>query len=283
MNILYAQNLKKKYISTLSNAVSKLKKRSIYPKLAIILVGEDKPSQIYIRNKMNFAKKIGCSCLLKHFLASTKQEKIIGQIKKFNSDKTIHGILVQLPLPKTIDQSLVIQAIDPNKDVDCLTFSNYGKLWCQRNYLAKNFLAPPTSLAIMAILESYNISIASKNVTIIGRSNIVSKPLAALMLLNDATVTICHSKTKNLAKICANSEILVVAIGRERYVTKKYTNPNQIIIDVGINFDKNEQMCGDVDFEHVKKNVKAISPVPYGVGQMTVAMLFNNLINLLNS
>ena len=246
----------------------------IKPELRVILVGNNPASQIYVKNKEKYASEVGIKSETIRLPEDITEEKLLKQIKKLNKDKHINGILVQLPLPSHINEFSVINAIAPEKDVDGFTIYNKGLL-----SIGKPALTPCTPLGIIELLKQYKIKIASKNAVVIGRSNIVGKPMAQLLLNEDATVTICHSKTKNLAEITANADILISAVGKPKFIGKKYVKKGATVIDVAMNRDtKNNRWVGDVDFDNVSKVAKFITPVPGGVGPMTIAMLLKNTV-----
>lgn len=246
----------------------------IKPELRVILVGNNPASQIYVKNKEKYASEVGIKSETIRLPEDITEEKLLKQIKKLNKDKHINGILVQLPLPSHINEFSVINAITPEKDVDGFTIYNKGLL-----SIGKPALTPCTPLGIIELLKQYKIKIASKNAVVIGRSNIVGKPMAQLLLNEDATVTICHSKTKNLAEITSNADILISAVGKPKFIGKKYVKKDATVIDVAMNRDtKNNRWVGDVDFDNVSKVAKFITPVPGGVGPMTIAMLLKNTV-----
>lgn len=246
----------------------------IKPELRVILVGNNPASQIYVKNKEKYASEVGIKSETIRLPEDITEEKLLKQIKKLNKDKHINGILVQLPLPSHINEFSVINAIAPERDVDGFTIYNKGLL-----SIGKPALTPCTPLGIIELLKQYKIKIASKNAVVIGRSNIVGKPMAQLLLNEDATVTICHSKTKNLAKMTANADILISAVGKPKFIGKKYVKKGATVIDVAMNRDtKNNRWVGDVDFDNVSKVAKFITPVPGGVGPMTIAMLLKNTV-----
>lgn len=257
--------------SELKREIQNLK---IKPELRVILVGNNPASQIYVKNKEKYASEIGIKSETIRLPEDITEEKLLKQIKKLNKDKHINGILVQLPLPSHINEFSVINAIAPEKDVDGFTIYNKGLL-----SIGKPALTPCTPLGIIELLKQYKVNIASKNAVVIGRSNIVGKPIAQLLLNEDATVTICHSKTKNLAKMTANADILISAVGKPKFIGKKYIKKGATVIDVAMNRDtKNNRWVGDVDFDNVSKVAKFITPVPGGVGPMTIAMLLKNTV-----
>lgn len=266
---LVAENIKIK----LKEEVKKLKEKNIIPGLAVILASDDKASRIYVNNKKKVAQELGIVSFIYEFKNTVKQDEIIELIKKLNKDEKVHGILVQLPLPKHINAAKVLEKIDKNKDVDGFTNYNIGNLT-----KGESGFVPCTPAGVLELLKNYKIDLEGKHCVIVGRSNIVGKPLAMLLLNYDATVTICHSKTQNLAKITNMADVLISAVGKSRFITKEMVKQGAIIIDVGINRDKNNKITGDVNFEDVKSKVAYISPVPGGVGPMTIAMLMQNTI-----
>ena len=255
--------------------VSYLKANSITVGLAVIIVGEDKASQLYVANKRKACENLGIMSETHYLPENTSQKELLELIDNLNKDKKINGILVQLPLPAHLDEKAVINAILPEKDVDAFHPVNVGKIM-QGDY---DFV-PCTPAGIMEMLKYEDIDLTGKHCVIIGRSNIVGKPMAMLMLHKNATVTICHSKTENLYEICKQADILVVAVGKPKFITSDFIKDGAVVIDVGIN-RVDGKLCGDVDFDDVvdKVNqVKAITPVPGGVGPMTIAMLMKNTL-----
>lgn len=241
------------------------------PGLAVILVGEDPASQVYVRNKHRACEELGMASSVYTLPADTAEAELIALLKKLNADDTVHGILVQLPLPGHINAERVIETIVPEKDVDAFHPQNVGALT-----LGKPIFAPCTPAGIMEMLDRYQIPIEGKSCVVIGRSNIVGKPMALLMLSRNATVTVCHSKTKNLQSIAAEADILIAAIGRPRFVTADMVKEGAVVIDVGINRMPDGKLCGDVDYEGVAPKTTYITPVPGGVGPMTITMLMQN-------
>lgn len=239
------------------------------PCLAVILVGDDKASETYVASKQKQCHEVGILSVSEFLDKDTSEAELIALIEKFNQDETIDGILLQLPLPKHLNEDLILRHIDPSKDVDGLHPLNAGLL-----FDGKPQFIPCTPKGIMAIFSWYKIDLSGKNVLVIGRSRLVGKPLAMLLMQADATVSIAHSKTKDLKKLCQAADILCVAMGREKFITESYTHPEQIIIDVGIHRTE-AGLCGDVD-PLVYDKVKAITPVPRGVGPMTIASLLLN-------
>lgn len=253
--------------------VESLQKNNIVPCLAVIIVGDDPSSRVYVNNKKKKCALVGIKSLEFAMDSNTSQEELLELIKRLNSDETVDGILCQLPLPKHIDEKAVIESISPEKDVDCFCNVNVGKLWT-----GEAFLMPCTPAGVMKLLERYDIDVKGKNCVIVGRSNIVGKPLAALMLKADATVTICHSKTENLGDVCRSADILVAAVGRASFITADMVKDGAAVIDVGINRLENGKLCGDVDFNSVKAKTSFITPVPGGCGPMTIAILMENTV-----
>lgn len=245
----------------------KINKLSNSPNLTVVMVGEDKASKIYVKNKEKIAKKMGIDTNTIYLNSETTTDELLSIIERLNKDKSVNGILVQLPLPKHIDENLVLEKISPLKDVDGFHPKNLGKLM-----INNALMIPCTPLGIIKLLDFYNIELEGKNVVILGRSNIVGKPMLHLLLQKNATVTITHSYTKNLKDITKKADILIVAIGKSNFITKEYIKDNTIIVDVGINRVDNKIM-GDVDFNSVKDKVSFITPVPGGVGPLTITML----------
>lgn len=266
---LIAQNIK----SDLKEEIENLKLKGINPGLAVILVGEDNASKIYVKNKKRCCDELGIFSEEFYFPEDTSEKEIINLIEKLNQDKKINGILVQLPLPSHINQKNITESILPEKDVDAFHSSTIGNLLTNHTKLL-----PCTPAGIIEIFHRENISLVGKHCVIIGRSNIVGKPLAFMLINEDATVTICHSKTKNLSEICKNADIIVCAVGKAKFLNRNMIKKGAVIIDVGINRDENGKICGDVDFDDVKNIASAITPVPGGVGPMTIAMLMKNTI-----
>lgn len=253
--------------------VAVLQAKGIAPGLAVVLVGEDPASQVYVRNKIRACEELGIRSQDHRLPADTTQERLLELIGALNNDPAVHGILVQLPLPKQISDQAVIAAIDPKKDVDAFHPQNVGKI-VQGNY---DFL-PCTPAGVMALLRSTGVPVAGKECVVIGRSNIVGKPMALLMLHEHATVTICHSRTRDLAEVCRRADILIVAIGKAKFVTAGMVKEGAVVIDVGMDRDENGKLCGDVDFAGVEPKAGYITPVPGGVGPMTITMLMQNTI-----
>ena len=258
----------------LKDKVEALKKEGKNATLAVIQVGEDPASSIYVKNKKKACEYIGIGSVSYELPEETSEEKLLSIVDDLNNNPEITGILVQLPLPKHIDEDKVIKAISPLKDVDGFHVENVGKLCVGE----KGFVSC-TPAGVIQLLKRSNVEISGKNCVVIGRSNIVGKPMALLMLRENATVTICHSKTTNLKEICKTADILIVAIGKPRFIDASYVKDGAVVIDVGIHRDENNKMCGDVDFESVKDIASKITPVPGGVGPMTIAMLMSNCVS----
>ena len=251
----------------------------VLPKLVVVLVGENPASQVYVRKKVQTASKLGMLSELITLPADTTQDALLVLLEKLNTDKTVHGILVQLPLPKHISTEAVLMAIEPAKDVDGFHPINAGKLFTGTSPQEHFFPVPCTPAGIMVLLEKNKVSVSGKHAVVIGRSNIVGKPIAQLLLNADATVTICHSKTPHLSQLAASADVLVTAIGQPNLVTAHWVKQDAIVIDVGINRLDTGKLCGDVDFASASEKAAYITPVPGGVGPMTVAMLMSNTFN----
>lgn len=258
----------------LKEKVAKLKEADIEVCLCVVLVGSDPASTVYVRNKKKACEYIGIKSLSYELPEETTQEELLELIDKLNRQDDVHGILVQLPLPKHIDEDKIIQAISPDKDVDGFHPESVGRLSIgQRGFVSC------TPAGIVELLKRYNISIEGKECVVVGRSNIVGKPMAMLMLRENATVTICHSRTRNLSEVTRRADILIVAIGKEKFITKDYVKDGAVVIDVGMHRNENNKLTGDVDFDDVVDKVSAITPVPGGVGLMTIAMLMKNCVD----
>lgn len=271
-DIIDGKELAKNIRETLAEEVKELKLAEIHPKLAVVMVGEDKASKIYVKNKSRACEEIGIQYEEYLLPTETTMQELTELIEKLNNDVTIHGILVQSPLPEGLDANEAFRTISPKKDVDGFHPVNVGKL-----SLNQDCFVSCTPYGIMKILDSYHIPVEGANAVIIGRSNIVGKPLAQCLLNKNATVTICHSKTKQLKEITKQADILVAAIGKPKFVTEDMVKEGATVIDVGINRTE-EGLVGDTDFEKIKNKVSYITPVPGGVGPMTVAMLMSNVV-----
>jgi methylenetetrahydrofolate dehydrogenase (NADP+)/methenyltetrahydrofolate cyclohydrolase len=253
--------------------VEQLKNTGFQPGLAVILVGDDPASHVYVRNKEKACMALGIFSQVLRLPQETSQDDLILRIKEFNQDTRIHGILVQKPLPKQIDEKKIIDTIAPQKDVDGFHPMNMGNL-----LIGDHGFVPCTPAGVIEMLKAYNIQIAGKRVVVIGRSNIVGKPMAALLIQEHATVTICHSQTQRLQEISKEADIVIAAIGKAQYVNSDFIKNGAVVVDVGMNRLANGKLVGDVDFESVKNIASYITPVPGGVGPMTIAMLMKNTI-----
>lgn len=252
---------------------AQLKEKGICPGLAVVIVGDDPASKIYVNNKKKACEATGIYSEEYALSGDTTQEELLALIKTLNHKKEINGILVQSPVPSHLDEAALVAAIDPQKDVDAFHAYNVGKIM-QGDY---HFL-PCTPAGIMELLKASGISVSGKACTVIGRSDIVGKPMAMLLLHENGTVTICHSRTQNLPQVCQTADILVSAVGKANFVTADMVKPGAVVIDVGMNRDGNGKLCGDVDFSAVEPIASHITPVPGGVGPMTIAMLLKNTI-----
>ena len=268
-NIIDGKALAEKLQAKLAEKTAKLKSETGQePGLVVILVGDNPASQVYVRNKERSALAAGFRSEVVRLPESTSQEELLTLIAKYNQDPAWHGILVQLPLPAHIDDEAVLLAIDPDKDVDGFHPTNMGRLWS-----GHPLMIPSTPAGIMEMFREYKVDLEGKNAVVIGRSNIVGKPMAQLLLSKNATVTLTHSRTHHLAKIAKKADILVVAIGRGHFVTKDFVKEGAVVIDVGMNRDENGKLIGDVKFDEVAEVASLITPVPKGVGPMTITML----------
>ena len=274
MELLNGKELAQKLQQEMTQEVTELKEKGLQPGLAVILVGEDPSSQVYVRNKERAANNIGMYSVVYRLPETTSEADLITKIEELNHDDKVHGILVQLPLPKHINEDLVLDTIDPAKDVDGFHPMNLGNL-----FAGKPTMIPCTPAGIMELIKLSGLDLAGKNAVIIGRSNIVGKPMAHLLLQANATVTICHSKTKDLPKVAKQADVLVVAIGRANFVTADFVKEGAVVIDVGINRDENNKLTGDVKFDEVAPLTSYITPVPGGVGPMTITMLMRQTID----
>ena len=253
--------------------VTALKAQGVNPCLAVILVGENPASQVYVRGKINDCAQCGIESRSINLPADTTQETLLAEVKKLADDPAVHGILVQLPLPEQIDEKAVIDAIPPEKDVDGFSPINVGRM-----QIGEPCYLPCTPAGCIRMIESTGTEIAGKNAVVIGRSNIVGKPQALMLLEKNASVTIVHSRTTDLAEHTLRADILVAAVGRAKMVKADMVKPGAVVIDVGMNRDENGKLCGDVDYENVREVASAITPVPGGVGPMTIAMLMTNTV-----
>ncbi|MCU9600316.1 bifunctional methylenetetrahydrofolate dehydrogenase/methenyltetrahydrofolate cyclohydrolase FolD [Pallidibacillus thermolactis] len=253
--------------------VKKLKEKGIQPGLAVILVGDDQASERYVRNKQKACEEVGIYSLLQRYDSHITEAFLIEKIKELNHNPDIHGILVQLPLPKHIDPQIVIETISADKDVDGFHPINVGKL-----VIGEDSFIPCTPFGIMVMLEDINYDLTGKRAVVVGRSNIVGKPMGQLLLQKNATVTYCHSKTANLPSVTREADVLVSAVGIANFITAEHVKEGAVVIDVGMNRDENGKLCGDVLFEEVKDKASYITPVPGGVGPMTITMLLENTL-----
>lgn len=273
MTLIDGKATSQKIKDEIKNEVIKLKQKGITPTLAVILVGDDPASQTYVASKQKACLACQMGSVMHKLSANTTEQELISLIDVLNADDSIDGILVQLPLPKHINTNEILRKIDPKKDVDGFCAQNMGAL-----VSGLNGFVPCTPLGIMELLKQYNISPQGLNALVIGRSNIVGKPMAALLLNAGATVTIAHSKTKNLAQFSKNADLIIAAIGKANFIKPEMVKEGAIIIDVGINRLENGKLVGDCDFENLKDKCDFITPVPGGVGPMTIAMLLSNTL-----
>lgn len=271
--ILDGKKTAQKVKDALKERVEQLKKDGLTPGLAVIIVGNDSASRVYVNNKKKACEYVGIHSEEYALPEETTQDELISLVKKLNEKADIHGILCQLPLPKHINEEAVINAIDPQKDVDAFHPINVGKI------MIGNFdFLPCTPAGVMELIDESGIDLTGKHCVVVGRSNIVGKPQAMLLLHRNATVTICHSKTENLPQVCRTADVLVVAVGRAKMVDESYIKEGAVVIDVGMDRDENGKLCGDVDFDSACKKAGYITPVPGGVGPMTIATLMKNAV-----
>ena len=247
--------------------------RGYLPGLTVVIVGNDPASQVYVRNKKRACEEVGFRSEVIALPEETSQDELNALIDRLNADKAVHGILVQLPLPAHLDATAILLRIDPRKDVDCFHPYNVGQL-----LIGHPTVLPCTPAGVMALLERSGIPVAGKHCVVIGRSNIVGKPMATLLMHADGTVTVCHRKTKDLPAVTRSADILVSSVGRAHFVTADMVKPGAVVIDVGMNRDENGKLCGDVEFAEVEPIASAITPVPGGVGPMTITMLLSNTL-----
>ena len=255
------------------NEVETLKANGVEIGLAVVIVGDDPASKVYVRNKKKACEECGIKSFEYALPAETTEEELLELVNTLNNDDKVDGILVQLPLPKHLDDKVIIDNIRPDKDVDAFHPVNVGKIM-----IGDYSFLPCTPAGVMELIDSTGVEVAGKECVVIGRSNIVGKPQAMLLLHKSGTVTICHSKTKNLKEVCSRADILVAAVGRAKMITADYIKEGAVVIDVGMNRDENGKLCGDVDFEDCKNKAGYITPVPGGVGPMTIAMLMQNTL-----
>ena len=277
-NIIDGKQISADIKEELKQEVARLKEVGHSCCLAVIQVGSDPASSVYVGNKKKACAYIGIESLAYELPEETTEEELLAIIEQLNQDDHVHGILCQLPLPKHINEDRVIAAISPEKDVDGFHPQNVGAL-----VIGQKGFVSCTPAGIIQLLKRSNIDIAGKHCVVIGRSNIVGKPMALLMLRENATVTVCHSKTSNLKELCSQADILIVAIGKPRFIGAEYVKDGAVVIDVGIHRDENNKLCGDVRYEEVESKASYITPVPGGVGPMTIAMLMNNCVEAMKS
>ena len=271
--ILDGKQIAKEYRQRLKNQVNELKEYGFTPKLSVILVGNDGASQSYVKSKKKAAEKIGMISEIVHLDESTSEEEVLSELNRLNNDDTVSGILVQVPLPKQVSEQKVLEAINPEKDVDGFHPINIGKL-----YIDEQTFVPCTPLGIMEILKHADINLEGKNAVVIGRSHIVGQPVSKLLLQANATVTILHSRTKNMNAHLKQADVIVSAVGQPGLVTKENVKAGAVIIDVGNTPDENGKLKGDVAYDEVKEIASAITPVPGGVGPLTITMVLNNTL-----
>ncbi len=273
VEIINGKELAKKVRKDLRKDVKDLKEKGINPKLAVIMVGEDPGSQVYVRNKSKACEKVGIEFEEFLFDKNTSEEILLDTINKLNKDDTIHGILLQSPVPKHIDINKAFRTIAPEKDVDGFNPVNVGNLT-----IGEDAFISCTPYGIVKMLEEYDIETEGKNCVILGRSNIVGKPMIQCMLNKNSTVTVCHSRTKNIDEVIKKADIVIAAIGKPKFVKEDMVKDGAVVIDVGINRMDDGTICGDVDYDNVSKKASYITPVPGGVGPMTIAMLLTNVV-----
>ena len=271
--ILDGKQIAKEYRQRLKNQVNELKEHGFTPKLSVILVGNDGASQSYVKSKKKAAEKIGMISEIVHLDESTSEEEVLSELNRLNNDDTVSGILVQVPLPKQVSEQKVLETINPNKDVDGFHPINIGKL-----YIDEQTFVPCTPLGIMEILKHADINLEGKNAVVIGRSHIVGQPVSKLLLQANATVTILHSRTKNMNAHLKQADVIVSAVGQPGLVTKENVKEGAVIIDVGNTPDENGKLKGDVAYDEVKEIASAITPVPGGVGPLTITLVLNNTL-----
>lgn len=273
MAIINGKEISKAVKERVKAEVEKLAEEGITPGLAVVIVGDNPASRVYVNNKKKACEEVGFISEEYALPQETTQEELLDLVSRLNKKPDIDGILVQLPLPEQIDEKAVIAAIAPEKDVDAFHASNVGKIM-----IGDYHFLPCTPAGVMELLHTSGVEVSGKNCVVIGRSNIVGKPMAMLLLHENGTVTICHSKTQNLKEICKNADILVAAVGKAKFVTADMVKEGAVVIDVGMNRDENGKLCGDVDFAAVEPVASYITPVPGGVGPMTIAMLMQNTL-----
>ncbi|HGZ7768176.1 TPA: bifunctional methylenetetrahydrofolate dehydrogenase/methenyltetrahydrofolate cyclohydrolase FolD [Staphylococcus aureus] len=271
--ILDGKQIAKDYRQGLQDQVEALKEKGFTPKLSVILVGNDGASQSYVRSKKKAAEKIGMISEIVHLEETTTEEEVLNELNRLNNDDSVSGILVQVPLPKQVSEQKILEAINPEKDVDGFHPINIGKL-----YIDEQTFVPCTPLGIMEILKHADIDLEAKNAVVIGRSHIVGQPVSKLLLQKNASVTILHSRSKDMASYLKDADVIVSAVGKPSLVTKDVVKEGAVIIDVGNTPDENGKLKGDVDYDAVKEIAGAITPVPGGVGPLTITMVLNNTL-----
>lgn len=271
--ILDGKQIAKDYRQGLQNQVEALKEKGFTPKLSVILVGNDGASQSYVRSKKKAAEKIGMISEIVHLEETATEEEVLNELNRLNNDDSVSGILVQVPLPKQVSEQIILEAINPDKDVDGFHPINIGKL-----YIDEQTFVPCTPLGIMEILKHADIDLEGKNAVVIGRSHIVGQPVSKLLLQKNASVTILHSRSKDMASYLKDADVIVSAVGKPGLVTKDVVKEGAVIIDVGNTPDENGKLKGDVDYDAVKEIAGAITPVPGGVGPLTITMVLNNTL-----
>ncbi|MRH43169.1 bifunctional methylenetetrahydrofolate dehydrogenase/methenyltetrahydrofolate cyclohydrolase FolD [Aquibacillus halophilus] len=271
--VIYGSELAEKLRKEMQGEVSSLREKGVIPKLTVVIIGEDPASKSYVRGKQKASKEVGVDSNLIELPTTTTQQELLDLIEELNDDSTIHGILVQLPLPDHINEQQIIEAISPLKDVDGFHPINIGRM-----VAGKDTFYPCTPFGIITMLKSKNIQMEGKKAVVIGRSNIVGKPVGLLLLNENATVTYCHSKTRNMKEYTKEADILIVAVGKEHFLSGDDIKAGAVVIDVGVNRMANGKLTGDVEFESAKDKASYITPVPKGVGPMTITMLLHNTI-----
>lgn len=275
VQIMNGREVSKKIHHKVKQDVEELRRQGIEVGLAVVLVGDDSASRVYVSRKRKTCSKLGINSYEYILDGDTTKEQLLELIHELNNDNRVDGILVQLPLPKHIDEREVLSSIDPNKDVDCFHPENVGKL-----VRGDGKIFPCTPYGIIILLKEYDIQVEGANCVVIGRSNIVGKPLSLLLLRENGTVTICHSKTKDIKELTKKADILVSAVGKPKFITQDYIKEGAVVVDVGINRISDGSLCGDVSYPDVSKKASYITPVPGGVGPMTIAMLMQNVVEL---
>ncbi|MCF6515110.1 bifunctional methylenetetrahydrofolate dehydrogenase/methenyltetrahydrofolate cyclohydrolase [Lactobacillus sp. S2-2] len=276
-NIIDGRSVAKKLNAETKNEVIELNNKGIYPCLAVILVGTDQASQRYVRSKHKKAEELGIKSIVNLMDESTSQEELLKVIEQYNQDDSINGILVQSPLPKHIDENVVIDTINPKKDVDGFHPVNVGNLFLNKNI---NYPVACTPKGVMTLLDYYNIDLDGAKVVVVGRSSIVGKPMLSLLINANATVTVVHSHTKNMQEYTKDADVLISAVGKANLIDETYLKDEAVVIDVGQNLDENGKLCGDVNYEDVQTKASLITPVPGGVGPMTIATLMQQTVEL---